>query len=104
MKLIFQDLKDSLLNLMRRAGYGFERKDFKTGEDNYTRRLSSGADYPRFHAFAKKEGNDLIVNLHLDQKKASYGEWTAHSGEYQDSEILQKEAERIKETVNQVSK
>ena len=80
---------------MQRAGYHFERQDTATGEESYARRLTGG-DYPRFHVYLKKQGDDLIVNLHLDQKKPSYGGHTAHSGEYQDSEVLQKEAEYLR--------
>lgn len=81
---------------MRRASYGFLGQDEKTGELSLVRRLS-GADYPRFHVYVKKEGDEITVNLHLDQKKPSYEGSAAHSGEYEDSEILQKEAERIKQ-------
>lgn len=95
MKLIFKNIKETPLNFMRRAGYGFLGAAKNSNEENFTRRLSAG-DYPRFHIYAKKEGNDLIVNLHLDQKKPSYSGSHAHSGEYEDSEILTKEAERIK--------
>ena len=91
MRLNFKNLKDSPLNLMRRAGYGFAGEDPQTGELNFTRRLSGG-DYPRFHAFIKSDGDFVFVNLHLDQKKASYRGTRAHSGEYEDSEILEKEA------------
>lgn len=80
---------------MRRAGYGFWSAGKKSNGESFARRLSAG-DYPRFHIYAKKEGNDLILNLHLDQKKPSYSGSRAHSGEYEDSEVLTKEAEKIK--------
>ncbi len=80
---------------MRRAGYSFVRKDNTTGEEEYKRRLSGG-DYPKFHAFLKRTRDSISVNLHLDQKKPTYGGYTAHSGEYEDSEVLEKEAENIK--------
>lgn len=99
MRLNFKNLKDSPLNLMRRAGYGFAGTDEKTGELNFTRRLSGG-DYPRLHAFIKSDGDFVFVNLHLDQKKPSYRGTTAHSGEYEDSELLEKEAEIIKNVFN----
>ena len=95
MRLNFKNLKDSPLNLMRRAGYGFAGTDEQTGELNFTRRLSGG-DYPRFHVFIKSDGDFVFVNLHLDQKKPSYRGTRAHSGEYEDSELLEKEAEIIK--------
>ncbi len=95
MRLVFKNIKNSSLNLMRSAGYSFVRMDNKTGEEEFKRRLS-GADYPKFHAFVKADRDSVSVNLHLDQKKPSYGGYTAHSGEYEDSEILGKEVQRIK--------
>ena len=95
MRLVFKKLKDSALNLMRRAGYSFIRHNGSTDEEAYQRRLGSG-DYPKFHAFVKEEKDLIFVNLHLDQKKPSYSGYTAHSGEYEDSEILEKEAQMIK--------
>ncbi len=94
MKLIFPNTKETALFLMRRVGYGFERKDPDTGEDAFSRRLSVG-QYPKFHIYAHKESDRLFVNLHLDQKKPTYEGSTAHSGEY-DGEVVKREAERIK--------
>jgi hypothetical protein len=93
MKLIFENRKETALFLMRRIGYGFERK-IETKEEAFSRRLGPN-QFPKFHAYARKEGDNLIINLHLDQKKPTYSGSTAHSGEY-DSEIVEQEAERIK--------
>lgn len=93
MKLVFPNIKETALFLMRRAGYGFERK-IETGEEAFSRRLGAN-QYPKFHAYAHKEGDNLTVNLHLDQKKPVYSGVTAHSGEY-GGEIVEQEAERIK--------
>ena len=38
--------------------------------------------------------NPLVLNLHLDQKQASYEGSTAHSGDY-DSDLVRQEAQRI---------
>ena len=95
MRLVFKNLKDTPLNLLRRAGYSFVGRDERTGEEGYQRRLGS-ADYPKLHAFVKKEEDFVFVNLHLDQKKPSYQGSYAHSAEYEESEILEKEAEIIK--------
>ena len=95
MRLNFKNLKDTPLNLMRKAGYSFVGKNQRTGEEGYQRRLSSG-DYPKFHAFVKRDEDFVFVNLHLDQKKPSYHGVRAHSGEYEENEILQKEAEIIR--------
>lgn len=91
MRLNFKNIKDSPLNLMRRAGYSFSGRDELTGEEGYQRRLSS-ADYPKFHAFIKKDGDFVFINLHFDQKRPSYSGTAAHSGEYEESEVLEKEA------------
>ena len=97
MKLTFPGLKDTPLNLLRRLGYAFLRRDDKTGELSFVRRMSNG-DYPRFHIFASQNAKgDATLTLHLDQKKASYQGSSAHSGEYQDEGVLKQEAERIKQ-------
>jgi len=75
--------------VMRRSGYGYLR-DKNTSVGSYVRRLGSNF-YPRFHVYLE---NDFI-NLHLDQKQASYEGYSAHSGEY-DGEVVEREGERIK--------
>lgn len=62
--------------------------------DSYIKLLSSGS-YPRFHIHAQETEKQYILNLHIDQKRPSYGKETAHSGEYEGN-IVEKEAERIK--------
>ena len=98
MRFIIEKALDSPLNVLRRSGYAFLRKDEKTGELSFIKRVSAG-DYPRFHIYAKQDvkGN-VQVNLHLDQKKASYEGTTAHSGEYESGENkwLEHEAAIIK--------
>jgi len=66
---------------------------------NFMRRLS-GYDYPRFHIYVHEETDALVINLHLDQKKPSYGSAAAHSGEYE-GETVAAEAQRIKSLVKQ---
>jgi len=94
MRLVFKNLKISPLNLMRRAGYSFVRRN-ERAEEAYQRRLGS-SDYPKFHAFVRNEKNFIFINLHLDQKKPSYIGSRSHSGEYEQSEVLEKETQRIK--------
>lgn len=77
--------------LVKRCGYAEMRN--KDGEVSYVRRLR-GYQYPRFHIYLE---NDFI-NLHLDQKEPSYKGASAHSGEY-DGEVVEKEAERIKQII-----
>lgn len=78
---------------MRSCGYSLERAE--GNELSFMRRIF-GKDYPRFHAYTHIEGNTLVINLHLDQKKPSYEGSSAHSGEYEDDGIVGNEAERIK--------
>jgi len=77
--------------LIRRCGYGLVR-DQRAQEVSYSRRLGGGI-YPRFHVYINSE-DPLILNLHLDQKQASYEGQTAHSGDY-DSDLVKQEAQRI---------
>ena len=74
--------------VLRRAGYG-QVMDRNATEISYNRRLGSGF-YPRFHAYV----NGNVINLHLDQKQASYEGSSAHSGEY-DGAVIESESERI---------
>lgn len=78
---------------LRRAGYVFLGNE--GAEMSFIKRLAAGADYPRFHIYAKTEGSDLTVNIHLDQKRGTYGA-ARHHGEYENNPELSSEAERIK--------
>jgi len=93
-------VQGSIQNMMRQAGYYLERTE---GEELvFVRPLSaSRSGYPRFHIYLKvsRETQGAIVNLHLDQKKPSYGGVAAHSGEY-DGELISREAERIKNAMD----
>ncbi|PIT86230.1 MAG: hypothetical protein COU33_04325, partial [Candidatus Magasanikbacteria bacterium CG10_big_fil_rev_8_21_14_0_10_43_6] len=62
-------------------------------EESYVRVLSRGG-YPRFHCYVEVLETGFRINLHLDQKRPSYGEHTAHSGEY-DGAVVEREAERL---------
>ena len=88
----------SIENLIRKIGYYHQASKIlsnDTEEINCLRRLSIG-NYPHFHLFIKKiSQNEIILNLHLDQKKPSYLGVSAHSGEY-DGPLVQAEMERIK--------
>ena len=85
--------KQNLRYTMREMGY-IEMRNHKTGETSYERPLQ-GADYPRFHIYLSFTENNLVLKLHLDQKKPSYEGTSAHSGEYS-GPLLEAEAERIK--------
>ena len=54
--------------------------------------------YPRFHIYLKIKEENLIFNLHLDQKRPIYKGSPAHAGEYE-GETVGKEAERIKQAL-----
>lgn len=87
--------KYNLYDLMRRAGYKpighTERREL-----NCVRPL--GGDYPRFHLYAREASDVITFNLHLDQKKSVFKGVTAHGGDYE-SETVQEEAQRIKDSI-----
>ena len=87
--------RNNIAMLARKIGYRYLRKDEKAGEVVFIRVLGSGG-YPRFHLFLKSEltDDDLIFDLHLDQKKPVYKEAHAHAAEY-DTVIVKDESERI---------
>jgi len=82
---------------LRQAGYGFIR-DRKTGHDSFVRRLGSGF-YPRLHMYFVEQDGKIILNLHLDQKQASYKGARMHNAEH-DSEVVVNEIDRLKSLLN----
>ena len=84
-------LPDHGRNLLRKLGYGEQRKF--DGQISYIRRAGS-SDFPRFHAYIEDKDNGLQINLHLDQKGASHEGSHAHSGEY-DGPLVEKEMQII---------
>ena len=105
----------NIYNLMRQAGYHPEGQSFA--------KCLGASDYPRFHIYLSVSpafgevsretlrqgsgqaprtgsGQAIEINLHLDQKKPSYEGAAAHSGEYE-GELVEKEAERIKQILSQ---
>jgi len=86
---------------MRDCGYHFLDKNEANLEYNFVRPSRS---YPRFHIYLKVDGStgslqdNLIFNLHLDQKRSTYQGTTAHSGEY-DGEVVEQEVERVKQII-----
>ena len=94
MKIRISPLTENSLTLMRRAGYTFQREE--QGEKSFIRPLAR-AGYPRFHCYTKQAGLEFSINIHLDQKKHTYGEYTRHHGEYEDSLPLREEAARLLE-------
>ena len=99
MKLIVNknQLKESPANFLRQAGYGYIQ-DRRSGQDSFARRLGSGF-YPRLHMYAEESGDNIIFNLHLDQKQPSYPGAHAHNAEY-DGEVVEQEIQRLKQLLN----
>lgn len=100
MKISFEETENPYI-LMRKCGYRPERKDEKTGELIFVRRISASG-YPRFHAYVKvgKVSRQTLINLHLDQKKPVYKGSPAHGAEYEGG-VVEKEAERIRQIAGQ---
>ncbi len=93
MKIIIKKIKENPTSLLRMAGYIFQRNE---GEEMSFIRPLARAGFPRFHMYASVAGTDLAINIHLDQKKETYGNSNRHHGEYGDEGALKAEIERIK--------
>ncbi len=78
---------------LRRNGYAliFDRR---RGVESFVKRLGEG-HYPRLHLYVDERENNLIFNLHLDQKKASYQGHNMHNAEY-DNEFVSREITNLK--------
>lgn len=94
MQLKFENIKENPVNMLRRAGYIFQRNE--QDQMSFIRPLAK-AGYPRFHIYTHLDDTILIINFHLDQKRETYGVATRHHGEYEDKGVLQVEANRIKQ-------
>src|SRR3989344_8407124 len=92
MKLIIPNFSDNPRSFLRSCGYAFQKNE---GEEMAFVRRLAGTDFPRLHAYVKVESQNLIINLHLDQKKPSYEGTAMHGGEY-NGELVKEEIERIK--------
>lgn len=96
MKLEFKNIKTNAVSAMRSVGYAFQRQE---GDEMSFIRLFSASGYPRFHAYVSMNGFDLIINVHFDAKKETYGKNTRHHGEYEDEGMLKEEAERLRKVL-----
>ena len=101
MKFIIKKPKDSIYNAMRQIGYRFQNEDKTKQEMSFVKPVGL-RDFPRFHIYLKinDQTDNIVFNLHLDQKSPVYKASTAHSADYE-GEIVETEAERIKLTINQ---
>ncbi len=84
-------LADTARNLLRRAGYGEHRG--REAQLSYTKRIQ-GSSFPRYHAYVEDRDGGMQLNLHLDQKEATYEGSRAHSGEY-GGPLVERENARI---------
>ena len=94
-KFIPGPLPENARNLMRRVGYGEH-----VGHEqqlSYVKRLSN-MTYPRWHAYVEDRNDGMQINLHLDQKQASYASGPAHGGEYE-GPLVEREMTRIMDSV-----
>ncbi|MCX6763721.1 MAG: hypothetical protein NTZ97_03265 [Candidatus Moranbacteria bacterium] len=96
MRIEISNLQENPTNLLRRAGYFFQRQEGQ--EMSFVRPLARQG-FPRFHLYAKVENFKLVINLHLDQKKNTYGDNTRHHGEYENNQLLSEEVARIKSII-----
>jgi hypothetical protein len=87
----------SIERLMRDIGYKPDRYT-PDGELSAVRKMGA-TGFPRFHIYVKESRGGLTLNLHLDQKRPSYGEHTAHSGDYESLEV-KSELERINDILS----
>jgi len=85
-----KELKENLYSFMRKCGYA-------PFYESYVKILSASG-YPRFHLYINENEDQYVLNLHLDQKRPSYGKETAHSGEY-DGKVVEDEARRIEDLI-----
>ena len=99
MKLIVQksQLNTTGEQFLRQAGYAYIHSRH-TGKDSYVRRLG-GNFYPRLHMYLESQGENIILNLHLDQKETSYKGTHAHNAEY-DGLVVEGEIERLKNIID----
>jgi len=99
MKFIIKNTSgENVTNLMRRIGYYFLQE--KDSELSFVRPLERSG-YPRFHIYLKPnvKNEEIIFNLHLDQKRPIYKSAPAHAGEYE-GKVVETEAERIKQILS----
>ncbi|MFZ2193795.1 MAG: hypothetical protein WAV31_06145 [Candidatus Moraniibacteriota bacterium] len=93
MQIEVKNIQGNPVNNLRRLGYSFQRNE---GDEMSFIRPLAMAGYPRFHMYVKMTGSDMLINIHLDMKKETYGENTRHHGEYENEGVLKEEVRRLK--------
>ncbi len=86
--------KNNVSTLTRKIGYYYLGKTEKQ-EFNLIKTLERGG-YPRFHVYLIITEQELVFNLHLDQRRPVYKNAPAHSADYE-GKVVEQEAERIKQ-------
>ena len=90
------NLRVNTPTLMKKCGYHYT--GLFRGEPGFARRAGRGR-YPQFHIYVNQEKpQKLVLNLHLDAKKASYAGTKMHAGEY-DTDVVQQEVVRVKSVI-----
>src|SRR3989338_11351843 len=96
MKLQFtkDEIDGDAVTFIRRCGYG-EYYDRRMSKTSYMKRARMGDMFPRYHVYIEERGDEVIFDLHLDQKRPSYEGASMHAGEYEVTAV-EREAERIR--------
>jgi len=89
MEISFKNTGENTVNLMRKIGYLFQK------ENQFVKPLERSG-YPRFHLYIKENKEEIILNLHLDQKRPVYKTAHNHAAEYK-GKVVETEAQRIKQ-------
>jgi len=99
MKQFFKGpLQNHSRNIMRHLGYAEQRT--RNGQISYTKRASSDR-FPRYHAYVEDRDQGMQINLHVDQKEASYSGTSAHAGEYE-GPLVEREMHRFRQAFEQM--
>ena len=83
---------------IRRCGYG-EYYDRRMKQVSYMKRARITDMFPRYHVYIEEMDQEVIFDLHLDQKRPSYEGSSMHAGEY-DGTAVEREAERIRTSIS----
>lgn len=78
---------------IRRCGYG-EYYNKRLKKVSYMKRARMSDMFPRYHVYIEEHGDEVVFDLHLDQKRPSYAGSSMHSGEYEGAAV-EREAKRI---------
>jgi hypothetical protein len=96
MQFKFKKPKTNIIDLIRNCGYSYRGVD--NGEISFIKRVGLD-EYPHYHIYAKELNGEILLNMHLDQKKPSYEGAAAHNAEY-NGELIEKEMERVKKLLS----